>query len=68
MFPILRTILVHVDIEFEPYSLQLLARLIKINQPLLPTTYMYIFQIFSTSSPGKTNPMSQPLNGYHKPI
>ena len=46
LFPILQTILVHDVMEFVPYSLQLLAQLIEINQPPLPIIYMQIFQRF----------------------
>ena len=40
LFPVLQTILVHDVMEFVPYSLQLLAQLIKINRPPLPIIYM----------------------------
>lgn len=46
LFPVLQTILVHDVTEFVPYALQLLAQLIEINRPPLPTTYMQIFQLF----------------------
>eukprot|EP00252_Welwitschia_mirabilis_P008441 TRINITY_DN2027_c0_g1_i1.p1 TRINITY_DN2027_c0_g1~~TRINITY_DN2027_c0_g1_i1.p1 ORF type:complete len:966 (-),score=126.84 TRINITY_DN2027_c0_g1_i1:393-3290(-) len=45
LFPVLETVLVHDVTEFVPYTLQLLAQLIEIHQPPLPSTYMPIFEL-----------------------
>ena len=51
MFHVLQTILVHDVTEFVSYSFQLLAQLIEINCPPLPTIYMHIFHnLFSPVS------------------